>query len=69
LKNATAVERAGLTDVSEIGMATRWMMVKVKPIARPAKPFGARVSVEPRMTNRNTAVNTISARMVTAPSE
>jgi len=57
-----------LTDVLEIGMATRWMIVRVKPIAKPAKPFGARASVEPRMTNRKMAVKTISARM-TAPSE
>jgi len=53
LKNATPVERAGLTDVLEIGMEMRWIRVRVRPMARPANPLGARSSVDPRMTSRN----------------
>lgn len=41
LKNATPVERAGLTDVLEIGMETRWIRVRVRPMARPANPLVA----------------------------
>ena len=62
LKKVTAVERAGLTDVLEIGMATRWITVSVSPMAKPATPTVVRPSVEPRMTNTNIAVKTISAR-------
>ena len=50
LKNATPVERAGLTEVLEIGMEMRWMRVSTRPMAIGAKPCGARVSVAPRMT-------------------
>ena len=50
LKNATPVERAGLTEVFEIGIDTRWMRVSTRPIAIGAKPCGARESVAPRMT-------------------
>ena len=46
LKNATPVDRAGLTDVFEIGIEIRWISVSVRPIAKPAKPFGARSSVD-----------------------
>ena len=42
LKNATPVERAGLTDVFEIGIEIRWISVSVRPIDRPAKPFALR---------------------------
>lgn len=60
LKNATPVERAGFTEVLEIGIEIRWIKVRDRPMDRPAKPFGARASVEPRITNRNIAVRTIS---------
>ncbi len=30
--------RAGFTEVPVIGMPTRWTSVRVRPIARPAKP-------------------------------
>jgi hypothetical protein len=42
------------------GIDTRWINVRHNPIARPAKPFGARSSVAPKITNTNTAVNTTS---------
>ena len=54
LKNATPVERAGLTDVLDTGIETRWIRVRVRPMARPANPLGARSSVDPRMTSRKT---------------
>ena len=44
LKKATPVDRAGLTDVLEIGIEIRCISVNVSPIDRPAKPFGARSS-------------------------
>src|SRR6185369_15999746 len=39
-KIAVAVERAGLTDAFDTGMATRWMTVRNSPIAIGAKPAG-----------------------------
>jgi len=68
LKNATPVDRAGLTDVLEMGREIRWITVRVRPMASPANPLGARSSVDPRMTSRNTPVRTISAT-ITAQSE
>jgi hypothetical protein len=62
------VDRAGLTDVFEIGIEIRWIRVSVRPIDKPANAFGARSSVEPRITNRNTPVRTTSAT-ITAHSE
>jgi len=44
------VERAGFTEVLLTGMLIRWIRVRARPIAIGAKPFGARVSVTPRMT-------------------
>jgi hypothetical protein len=44
------MERAGFTDVLSTGMLIRWIRVSVSPIASGAKPFGARVSVTPRIT-------------------
>jgi len=38
LKNATPVERAGLTDVLEMGREIRWITVRVRPMASPANP-------------------------------
>ncbi len=52
---------AGFTDVPSMGIATRCISTKVKPIAMPANPLGARSLVEPKMTSRNMNVNTISA--------
>ena len=49
-KNATPVDRAGLTEVLVTGIETRWMTVRVRPMASGAKPLGAGVSVAPRMT-------------------
>ena len=54
--------RAGFTEVLVTGIPTRWMSVSASPIASGAKPAGARGSVAPRITNRNTAVSTSSAR-------
>lgn len=48
LKNATPVERAGLTEVLEIGIEMRWIRVSVSPIEMPANPLGARSSVDPQ---------------------
>ncbi len=39
---ATAVLRAGLTDVFITGMLIKWIKVSAKPIAIGAKPGGAR---------------------------
>ena len=52
---------AGFTDVPSIGIATRWISTRVKPIDSPANPFGARSLVEPKMTSKNMKVKTISA--------
>src|SRR5690606_37284972 len=60
LKNATAVDRAGFTDVLVMGMEMRWISVSVRPMAARAKPTGARRSVAPRMTHTKRAVSTIS---------
>ncbi len=68
LKNATPVDRAGLTDVFEMGIEIRWISVSARPIDKPAKPFGARSSVDPRMTNMKMPVRTTSV-MITAHSE
>ena len=68
LKNATPVLRAGFTEVFEIGIEIRWIRVSVSPIDNPAKPCGARSSVEPRITSRKMPVSTTSA-MSTAHSE
>ena len=57
---ATPVLRAGLTEVFVTGMLTRWMRVSPRPIAMGAKPWGARLSVAPRMMSRKNIVNTTS---------
>ena len=59
--SAGPVERAGFTDVFVIGMLIRWISVSARPIAIGAKPFGARWSVDPRITTRKNAVSTTSA--------
>lgn len=45
--NATAVLRAGFTEVLDTGMLIKWINVNAKPIAIGAKPAGARLSVAP----------------------
>jgi hypothetical protein len=40
-KMAVAVERAGFTDALSTGMATKWIKVRVNPMAIGAKPTGA----------------------------
>jgi hypothetical protein len=54
------VLRAGLTEVLVTGMLMRWISVSARPMAIGAKPAGARLSVEPRITTRKPAVSTIS---------
>ncbi len=54
--SAGAIDRAGFTEVLLTGIETRWMTVRVRPMASGAKPCGARRSVVPRMTSTKTAV-------------
>ena len=60
VNRAGPVERAGFTEVLVTGMVTRWIRARQRPMPSGAKPAGARRSVTPRMTHRNTAVNTTS---------
>jgi len=55
------VLRAGLTEVFVTGIEIRWISVKQRPMAIGAKPFGASLCVEPRMTIRKKNVITTSA--------
>lgn len=48
------------------GMLMRWISVSVRPMARGAKPAGARRSVTPAITSRKTAVSTSSTTMAAA---
>ena len=57
---ATAVLRAGLTEVLVTGIEIRWIRVRPRPIASGAKPAGALPWVAPMMMNRNIAVITTS---------
>lgn len=59
--SATAVLRAGFTEVFDTGMLIKWIKVKPKPIAIGAKPAAAFLCVEPMMINKKNAVNNISA--------
>jgi hypothetical protein len=61
-KNATAVDRAGLTEVFVTGIDTRWISVSASPIASGANPGAAPGRVAPMMTTRNPAVSTASHR-------
>src|SRR5262245_66036225 len=61
-KIAVAVERAGLREAFDIGIATRWNMVSARPMAIGANPAGARSEVAPTITTRNSAVMTVSVR-------
>ena len=58
--NAWLMLLAGLTDVLVTGILIRWIKVNIRPMAKPANPFGARSSVAPRMTIKNMKVITIS---------
>ena len=44
-----------------IGILTKWISVRLKPMEIPAKPFGAFSLVEPKITSRKIKVNTTSA--------
>ena len=46
-----------MTDVLVTGMEIRWINVRQRPMAIPAKPAGARLDVAPRMTIRKTKVS------------
>src|SRR5690606_12402732 len=59
-KIATPVERAGLTEVFVTGIETRWMSVRVRPIASGAKPAAAFLVVVARMMKMKKPVMTIS---------
>src|SRR5262245_19853852 len=65
-KIAVAVDRAGLREAFDIGIATRWNMVSARPIAIGANPAGARGDVAPTMTTRNKAVITVSVSKTAA---
>ncbi|MCY1309847.1 hypothetical protein D9M70_599830 [compost metagenome] len=58
--SAGPVLRAGFTEVLVTGIDTRWISVRHRPMAMPAKPAAARRAVAPRITIRNTAVITTS---------
>ena len=47
---AGPVDRAGFTDVFDTGIDAKWMITSVNPMARPANPAGARLSVAPMIT-------------------
>ncbi|MPN50281.1 hypothetical protein SDC9_197907 [bioreactor metagenome] len=63
---ATAVLRAGFTEVLVTGILIKWIKVNARPIAIGAKPAGACLSVAPWITNKKPAVRIIS--MTTAES-
>ena len=58
-KIACEVLRAGFTEVLVTGILIRWIKVNARPIAKPAKPFGARSSMAPRIMIRNIKVISI----------
>jgi hypothetical protein len=49
-----------LTEVLVTGIEIRWIRVRHRPMARGAKPLGARPWVEPMITNRKAKVITNS---------
>ena len=59
-KKATAVERAGFTEVLVTGIEIRWISVSARPMASRRSPAGALWWVAPRMTMRKTAVSMTS---------
>ena len=58
--NAGPVLLAGFTEVLVTGMLMRCINVKAKPMAKAAKPLGARSSVAPKMVIKNIKVMMIS---------
>jgi hypothetical protein len=44
MKSAGPVLRAGFTDVLVTGILIRWIRVSARPMARPARPVGPRLS-------------------------
>ena len=56
--------RAGFTDVLSTGIVARWIIVSVKPAARPPKPVGYPTVVVDSTTKTSSAVKTISTTAV-----
>ena len=54
------VLRAGFTEVLVTGILIKWIRVSPKPIAIGANPWGARLSVAPRIMIKNIRVITTS---------
>lgn len=52
---------AGFTDVPVMGMPTRWISTRLRPMVIPAKSLGAFSLVEPKITRRKMKVKMISA--------
>jgi len=57
-KIATAVDRAGLTEVFVTGIEIKWISVKANPIAIGAKPAGTPLPVAPKIMIKKNAVIT-----------
>jgi hypothetical protein len=55
------VLRAGLRESFVTGIPAILISATARPIARGAKPYGARLSVAPRMIKRNMNAKTVSA--------
>lgn len=58
---AWLVERAGFTEVLDIGILIKWIKVSPRPIAIGANPLGALSFILPRMINKKNKVKTNSA--------
>src|SRR5450755_3799508 len=65
-KIAGPMLRAGLTEVLVMGIPTRWIKVNTKPMANPAKPTGALISVDPSTVKTKNIVKTVSATKAAA---
>ena len=61
-KTAGPMLRAGLTEVLVTGIPTKCIRVSTAPMARPANPTGALMSVAPNTVNTRKKVSTISTR-------
>ena len=61
-KTAVAVLRAGLRERLVTGIPAQLIRATAKPMARGAKPCGARLSVAPRMIRRKKKAKTVSAQ-------
>ena len=60
---AGPVLRAGFTEVLVTGMLTKWIRVRHRPMARGAKPEGARFSVTPMITNKKIMMTPCTVNM------